>query len=112
MSVSVSWRGDVLLMSVFGEIDLVTATQLSDSITAALGNDPRGFVVDLSGVHFLASAGMSVLMDAAEHAGRSGTRYAVVAYGAATARPMALVGVGDVLPVFDRVDDAVAACRV
>ncbi|NLU82493.1 STAS domain-containing protein [Rhodococcus sp. HNM0569] len=110
MSVSVRWHDRILVMSVVGDIDLVTAAQLSDSVTAAVQNGPAGLVVDLSAVNFLASAGMSVLIDAAQHSDRSRIPYAVVARGAATARPMALVGLDAKFPVFGTVEDAVDAC--
>jgi anti-anti-sigma factor len=110
MTVSVRWKNRILVMSVHGDIDLVTSEQLADSVIAALSNDPRGLIIDLTDVNFLASAGMKVLMDAAAAAKSSATPFAVVARGAATARPMSLVGVDEVFPVYGDVEEAVVAC--
>lgn len=81
-----------MVLDVSGEIDMATAPELEESISAALARNPEMLVVDLSGVGFLASAGMSVLIGASRQAGEK-TRFRLVATGAATLRPMELTGI-------------------
>lgn len=92
ISVQVENQGTAVVLDVSGEIDLATAPELEESIGAALARNPEVLVIDLSGVAFLASAGMSVLIGASRQAGAK-TRFRLVATGAATLRPMELTGI-------------------
>jgi anti-sigma B factor antagonist len=98
-------HGETVVLSVVGEIDLVTAPALEESITTALAQRPDMVVVDLSEVDFLASVGMSVLIGCNEQAGTV-TRFRLVASGAATFRPMELTGVTDTISIYPTRDQA------
>ena len=52
-------------LRVVGEVDLATAPGLSQAISAALMEDPRGLVLDVSGVSFMDSTGIHALIEAA-----------------------------------------------
>ncbi|MDJ0395253.1 STAS domain-containing protein [Rhodococcus sp. G-MC3] len=107
---TVHWQDDTVIVTVSGELDLVTAPQLSESMELVLGKHPTGVVIDLSKVGFLASAGMSLL--ASTHQKISGTTgFAVVADGPATGRPLTLVGLDQVFGIFATVDEALAALQ-
>lgn len=55
-------RNSVVVVVVAGEVDLVTAPRLRDSLTSALNRDGVTLlVVDLDGVSFLDSTGLSAL---------------------------------------------------
>jgi anti-sigma B factor antagonist len=95
----------VVVIAVSGTVDALTAPQLSAALEAAFAQTPPAVVADLSDVEFLASAGMSVLVEANDNAPAS-SRYAVVADGAATSRPMKLVGLDDVFEVYATLDEA------
>ncbi len=62
-------RPDARVVTVVGEIDALTAPELATFLTAQLAT-ARLVVVDLDGVRFLGSAGLSVLFDANELANR------------------------------------------
>ncbi len=61
-----------------GTVDLRTGPTLARAITAALAPQPADVVIDLSGVGFMAAAGVHVLLDAQHNAGAS-TRLRVLA---------------------------------
>jgi anti-sigma B factor antagonist len=103
------WVGEVAIVAVSGVIDAVTAPQFDEALRAAAANKPEGLVVDLTEVEFLASAGMGVLVAAHDEA--DGTRFSVVADGPATSRPLKLVGIADIVPLYATLDDALAALR-
>ena len=108
LSVRVEPLDDAVVLSVSGEIDMVTAPQLGESINAAMDQEPPILVVDLSEVDFLASAGMAVLLGCNQRAkGRIGFR--VVAAGNTTFRPMELTGVPDEIAIFPTREEALAA---
>jgi len=56
------------VVSVSGEIDISTATEFDDTLKAAMASSQR-VVVDLSGVRFMDSTGLGVLMRAQKQRG-------------------------------------------
>ncbi|HEX6402213.1 MAG TPA: STAS domain-containing protein [Pseudonocardiaceae bacterium] len=60
---------DACVVTVTGEIDVVTAPDLADCLTAQLAGS-QVVVVDLDGVRFLGSAGVAALFEANELATR------------------------------------------
>lgn len=70
MELQVAEHGsDTRVVTVVGEVDALTAPELATFLTAQLAT-ARLVVVDLDGVRFLGSAGLSVLFDANELAHR------------------------------------------
>lgn len=98
--------GETVVLAVVGEVDLVTAPMLEESISTAFAQEPDMVIVDLSEVSFLASVGMSILIGSNERAGD--TRFRLVASGAATYRPLELTGVTDTISIFPTRDQALA----
>jgi anti-sigma B factor antagonist len=108
ISVQVTPVDDAVVLSVSGEIDLITAPQLGESINAAMAQEPPTLVVDLSEVDFLTSAGMAVLLGCNQQA-RGKIRFRVVAAGDTTFRPMELTGVPDEISIFPTREQALGA---
>lgn len=106
-SVRTENQGAAVVLSVVGEVDLVTAPELDESIKTELERRPEVLVVDLSGVSFLASVGMSVLIGANQEVG-DGTRLRLVAAGNATLRPMELTGIATEFSIYRTLDEALA----
>ncbi|MGV0804640.1 STAS domain-containing protein [Mycolicibacterium setense] len=109
-SVEESRVGEVSVVAVAGTVDMLTAPKLEEAINAAAKSSPSAVVVDLSAVEFLASAGMGVLV-AAQQKLADTARFAVVADGPATSRPLKLVGIADVVDLFATLDEALAALK-
>ncbi len=100
-----NWVGRVAIVAASGDVDMLTAPQLREAIDAALGQQPEGLIVDLSAVDFLGSAGMQVLMEAHNKTGDT-VRFAVVADGPATSRPLKITGIADLIAMHASLDDA------
>jgi anti-anti-sigma factor len=98
----------VTVVEVHDVVDMLTAPLLGTAIGTALAGSPRGLVIDLTAVTFLASAGMTVLVKAKEQV-QPPTGFAVVAEGPVTSRPLKLVGLDDVLNLYPTVEDALYA---
>lgn len=107
ITVSENWVNRVVVVSVSGAVDMLSAPLLSDSIRSALSKGPAGLIVDLSDVDFLASAGMSALVTAHEEVSTA-AKFAVVADGPSTSRPIKLVGIADILALYSTLDEAIA----
>lgn len=106
LTVSVDNRASgAVVLHVAGEIDLVTAPRLEESVTRELAHRPKILVIDLTDVAFLASAGMSVLVAAHNQAGEH-TDLRVVASGSATFRPLELTGLVQALQVYQSLHEA------
>ncbi|BBY89159.1 MULTISPECIES: STAS domain-containing protein [Mycolicibacterium] len=101
------WVGRVAVLSVSGVVDMLTAPQLEEAITTSLGKTPAALVVDLTDVEFLASAGMGVLVGAHDQL-PEGVKFGVVADGPVTSRPLKLVGIADIVDLFQTRDEALA----
>lgn len=99
-------RGDAEVVAVAGEIDMATVEQLRSAVRAAHEAGPRLLVVDLTGVGFLASTGLSALVEAHELRGKS---LRVVADNRAVLRALGLVALDRLLVVHPTLDEALSA---
>ncbi len=102
-----SQEGQAVVLAVSGEVDMLSAPYLAEAITTALAAGPASLIIDLSKVEFLASAGMTVLVSAQAEA-EPATRFAVVARGPATSRPIKLMGIDRMFPLYSTLDSALS----
>jgi anti-anti-sigma factor len=99
--------GPALVVSATGTIDMLTAPILANQITESLAKTPAVLIVDLTDVEFLATAGLEVLING-HRAAMPDVRFAVVADGPATSRPMKITGITDLIDLFPSLDEALA----
>ncbi|MGC7094769.1 STAS domain-containing protein [Amycolatopsis lurida] len=97
--------GATVLVVVGGEIDLLTAPRVREAGAEALAERPARLVLDLTGVVFLASAGLEAMISLHEAAGDA-AELRVVAGGTATLRPLEITGLTDVLDVYRTREEA------
>lgn len=90
-----------------GVVDMLTAPQVEGAISAALEKSPAGLIINLSDVEFLASAGMGILVAAHDLAAPE-VKFAVVADGPVTSRPLKLVGIADIVNLYPTLDEALS----
>lgn len=93
-----------VVLSVLGEIDLVTVAALESAITEHVAAAPC-LIVDLSGVTFFGSIGLATLMRAMTLADERGTRLMLVA-GDRVRRTMELTRTAELFIVHNSVEDA------
>jgi anti-sigma B factor antagonist len=62
LGIDVTDRGDWAVLAVRGEIDVATAPQLREELLELVSAGRKQIVVDLSGVDFLDSTGLGVLV--------------------------------------------------
>ena len=105
------WIDGIVVLSVRDTVDMLSAPRLTEAIRAALTKAPIALIVDLTDVNFLASVGMSVLVEAQQQADAISARFGVVAEGAATSRPMRLLGINAVLALYPSLDEALREFR-
>lgn len=110
-AVGVAEHEGVVVLTVTGELDAVGAAPVRSAVRTHLDARPRGLVIDLSGVGFLGSAGLQVLVEALVRAGLRGTALAVVADHRAVLRPLAVTDLDRQVTVHRTTGEAVAAMR-
>jgi anti-sigma B factor antagonist len=94
LSIATSRQDEVLTLSVVGDVDLATGQQLEREITQALSAaDPGSVVVDLSGVGFLDSSGISVLVKGRRLADGRGVQYRVTGASGTIRQVLDITGV-------------------
>jgi anti-sigma B factor antagonist len=106
-SMDTDWSARAAVLSVRGVVDMLTTPQLAKAIQEALADAAASLIVDLSEVELLASVGIGALVAAQQDVGTVG-RFAVVADGPATSRPIKLLGVDSIVALFPTFEEALA----
>ena len=104
------WTGRMVVVTVTGDLDILTTPQLDHAIRSAMRTEPTAVIVDLTGVDFLASVGMNLLA-AAHREITPIARFGVVADGPATSRVMKLIGIDSVVALYQTLGEALDAFR-
>ncbi|CRK57923.1 Anti-sigma F factor antagonist (spoIIAA-2); Anti-sigma B factor antagonist RsbV [Alloactinosynnema sp. L-07] len=92
----------VTVLHAAGEVDLATAAILVTGIDDALDKKPTKLIVDLTGVGFFGSVGIGALIEA----NRRAHRPLRVVVTPAIRRIIDIVGLDDVIALYDRLEDA------
>ncbi|MET7454672.1 STAS domain-containing protein [Streptomyces sp. NPDC005574] len=101
-------REDVAQVTVTGYLDVDTATEFQHHLANQLHHGRRHFLLDLSGVPFMDSSGMNIILRVYQEArGLPGSVH-IIAPAPAVRRILDLTGVSITVPVSDSVEDALA----
>lgn len=108
MSISYSDVGENLRRIVIsGRLDLPGTDSVASRLVELTAAPKKGVVVDLSGVQFLASIGISALITSAKAVQqRGGKMVLVVNEGSTVIMSLEATGVDELIPVFNNVPDA------
>jgi anti-anti-sigma factor len=100
----------VHVVAMRGELDLATAPRLAVRIDNARRNGQRRILVDMTTADFCDSTGLRALVGCRQEIRASGGHLAVaVLEGSAVARMFLLAGAGELLPLYDGFEPALAA---
>lgn len=72
MDVTIDRRGDAAVVTLAGRLDLVSAVETKRRLAETVGEGARHLVVDLQGVSFIDSSGLSALVAALKAARQAG----------------------------------------
>jgi anti-sigma B factor antagonist len=109
LQVSVERVGEVTLCVVVGEVDMATTPQLRDELIGLVEAGERRLVLDVSGVPFLDSTGLGVLMEMHRRLRDGSGAVALVGARPALVRLLTITNLSRALPVYRTVEDAAAA---
>lgn len=108
ITISASDQDGIAVLTVGGDVDLATVGELDAAVTDALARTPKALVIDLTGVEFLASAGLQALVATQQRIGDS-AGFGVVANGPATSRPIQLTGLDSIFSLYPSLPDALSS---
>jgi anti-anti-sigma factor len=109
LSFALDRHGGCVVLRVEGEVDVSNAAALGTNLRQLVETDH--VVVDLTGVSFMDSSGVSALIAATKHAANSGTSLRVAGATRAVMRTLQIVGVDTYLGHEESVADAIAATQ-
>ena len=94
------------VLTVTGEIDMATAPRFRQRLLALIGGGAQNLVIDLSGVDYIDSTGLGVLMGGAKRVRGAGGDIRLVTAGARLTDLIELTRLDRVLDVYDSVSAA------
>jgi anti-sigma B factor antagonist len=109
LTVRTQERGEMVVVSVAGELDMATAPQLQDQITDLLDRGRKWLVFDLAEVSFCDSTGLSVFVRAKNSCDEAGGSVRLAAPQRGVLRILEVSGLVEVLQTYPTVEEAVSA---
>lgn len=91
----------VVTVTVVGEVDTFTAPVLRSTLDSQLEQQPQELVIDLSGVQFLGSAGLAVLVETQKSSRAREIPLSLIATTRAVTRPLEVTGLIDLFTIVD-----------
>ncbi len=101
ITLSTSNEDGVVTVTVVGEVDTFTAPVLRSTLDSQLELQPRELVIDLSGVQFLGSAGLAVLVETQKSSRSREVALRLIASTRAVTRPLEVTGLIDLFTIAD-----------
>ena len=91
-----------------GRLDIMGSGQIETQFTAHAAGEKANVMVDLSGVSFLASIGLRLILSAAKGQMGKGGKLVVLAPTQNVKEVLTMAGVSHIIPIFDQDEDAKA----
>jgi anti-sigma B factor antagonist len=101
-------RGDSVIVAVGGELDIVTSPQLDERLTRAR-RENHWIILDLSAVDFMDTSSLAVIVGHWKRLQAAGGVLALAGARYRHTKTLWITGLADRLPMYDTVDEAVAA---
>jgi anti-anti-sigma factor len=106
---TLTWSGQVAVVTAAGEVDLTNAEGLRDALLSALNAGAAGLVADLTPTTFLDSAGVTALVRAARRASATDAALRLAVTAPPVLRVLSLVGIDRLIQVYPSLADALAS---
>jgi len=95
----VSGEGSATKLSLRGELDISGVAAVKQELARLAGGDSGDVILDLSGLDFIDSTGLSCLIEASDVARAKGVSLSIVPGEAEVARVLRLTGLDRILPL-------------
>jgi anti-sigma B factor antagonist len=104
-------EGSVTVLTITGDLDVATGPQLRDSLIQVMDQGRYRLVLDLTGVPFLDSLGLGVIVGVVHRLRPHDGAFALACARPPVTRALKISGLTSVLAVHDTLDEAIAAVR-
>jgi anti-sigma B factor antagonist len=101
-------RGDCVIVTVGGELDIVTSRQLDEHLTS-VRRKQRCIILDLAEVDFMDTSSLAVIVGHWKRLQAAGGVLALAGARYRHTKTLWITGLAERLPMYDTVDDAIAA---
>jgi len=108
LHIETSARGAVVVVAITGDVDIHTAPQVGDRLAGLRADGCTTVVVDLTGVGFLDSSALGVLIAAHQELAEAGGELRLAAARPQVRKVFGITRLAEVIPLFDDVDAACA----
>ena len=93
------------IISVSGEVDLATSSELDKAVIDALESGTSGLIIDLSDLTFIDSSGLGVIVRALKRCRESEIELNLVITNERVLKVFGITGLDQVIPIHDAVED-------
>jgi anti-anti-sigma factor len=107
----VRWSGRHAVVTMPTEMDITSASDVSDLLAAVIGQSPEVITADMTATTFCDSSGVNALARAHEQAAARGSELRLALGGSPTARIVQLIGLDQIVPVYRDVEASLATPR-
>lgn len=108
LDISVQKLDKSSIVSIIGSIDAFSADQITDRLNEQMSDGEKQLIIDLSGVDFMSSSGLRVILGALKETRLHGGDLYLAGAQAGVAKVLKISGFTDLLKTFENVDEAVA----
>ena len=109
MNISAEQQDKVMVVSVAGSMDALTAPELTDFLSKQVATDNVNLVVDLAGLDYTSSAGLRALLGAVKEARQHGGDLRLAAVQPNVHKVLEISGFTSILKVFPDVNAATSS---
>lgn len=110
MEITEEKRGEVMIVALSGRLDAVTSPDVEKRLLALIAQGNVRLALDLSGLSYISSLGLRVLMAVAKQVQTGGGRLALAAFSNTVQEIFKLAGFTELFSVHQTVDEAVTYC--
>ncbi len=108
MEITTAARGDGAVLSIAGRIDTVSAPALEQAINRSIESGTRKVLLDLSGVSYISSGGLRVLLATAKRLRDPGDRFGLCCLSADVLKVITLTGFTSIFSIYQTEGEALA----
>ena len=108
LSITTEAKGETTIVQVGGDLDVYTAPRLKDTLEQAMAGSSR-LVLDLSGVQFIDSTALGVLVGALQLSQSNGGDFRLVVGDPFLLKIFRITGFDGMFPIHPKLEDALSA---
>lgn len=109
MEITTAAQGDVTVLSIAGRIDTVSAPELEQEINRTIEGGTRKILLDFTGVTYISSGGLRVLLATAKKLKNPGDRYGLCSLSPDVHKIIRLAGFTSIFSIYGSEGEALAA---